>query len=187
MPPQKDPPKLIRSTSTRQHGLSIEINNKNQQKISDEFSRNIKILIETEDLDEKKLYQEQILDSLKLTKQRVGDISKYYQELLQLGYAGLTDTLQVFAKAINYGVSKIETTDDNSEMWINNRKVLFENEQGRDILRRIIWCTSNDDIIVSQAANSAISMLCGIKFFYFIFITFNLKKFCLVDFLVKDF
>lgn len=162
MPPQKDPPKLIRSTSTRQYTLNQENSNKNQQKLANEFSRNIKILIESYDDDEKKQYQEQLLDSLKLTKQRTSDISKCFQELLQLGYSGLTDTLQIFAKAINYSITLPENTEENNpEIYYNNRKILFENEQGRDILRRIIWCSSSDDSTVSSAANSALSTLCG--------------------------
>lgn len=162
MPPQKDPPKLTRSTSTRQYATSSESVAKNQQKIADEFSRNIKQLIETEDFDEKKQYQDQLLDSLKLTKQRTGDISKCFQELLQLGYAGLIDTLQVFAKAVNHAVTQPELSEDNSpDMYISNRKTLFENEQGRDILRRVIWCSSSDDSNVMTSATSALTSLCG--------------------------
>ena len=184
MPPQKDPPKLTRGRSTsRSHPFNSESNstNKNQQKIADEFSRNIKILIETEDLEEKKQYQEQILDSLKLTKQRAGDLSKCFQELLQLGYAGLTDTLQIFAKAINYAVTLPENSEENNpEIYVANRKILFEIEQGRDILSRIIWCSSSDDLTVATTANSALSSLCGNlqgKLIFFSILFFDLLEF----------
>jgi hypothetical protein len=128
----------------------------------DDFNRNISMLIEADDANEKKQFQDQILDSLKLTNQRSGDITKVFNELLQLGYAGLTDTLQVFAKAVNFAVTQSDNSDDtSSDSYLSNRRALFEEEQGRDILRRIIWCSSHEDSSVSTIATAALSTLCG--------------------------
>jgi hypothetical protein len=169
MPPQKDPPRLTRGLTSRNINLtgekgsgglggSVGTNGNNKQ--SDEFARNIKILIETNDTNEKKQCQDQLLDSLKLTKQSCGDISRVYDELLQLGYAGLTDTQQVFAMAVNYAVTQPEN-DESGKIFLANRRVLFEEEEGRNILRRIIWCTSHDDPEISATSSSAVSTLCG--------------------------
>jgi hypothetical protein len=128
----------------------------------DDFSRNINMLIEADEANEKKQFQDQILDSLKLTKQRCGDVTKVFHELLQLGYAGLTDTLQVFAKAVNFAVTQSDNPDESlSESHLSNRRSLFEDEQGRDILRRIIWCSGHEDSEVSTVASNALSTLCG--------------------------
>jgi hypothetical protein len=124
---------------------------------SEEFARNINVLIEAEDY-QKKQYQDQILDQLKLTQQRAGEIQKVLHELLQLGYAGLIDTLQIFAKAVNFAVTPHE--ESAQDFRSANKKVLFENEVGRDILRRIIWCSSHEDQEVSQNATIAITALC---------------------------
>jgi hypothetical protein len=128
----------------------------------DDFNRNINMLIEADDANEKKQFQDQILDSLKLTNQRSGDVTKVFNEMLQLGYAGLTDTLQVFAYAVNFAVTPCENSDDtSSDSHLLNRRALFEEEQGRDILRRIIWCSGHEDSNVSTTASTALSTLCG--------------------------
>lgn len=130
----------------------------------DDFNRNISMLIEAaaDDVNEKKQFQDQILDSLKLTNQQSGDVTKVFNELLQLGYAGLTDTLQVFVKAVNFAVTQSDNSDDtSSDSHLTNRRALFEEEQGRDILRRIIWCSSHEDSSVSTVATTALSTLCG--------------------------
>lgn len=105
-------------------------------------------------LNEKRLFQDQILDSLELTQQGSGNIAKVINELLQLGYSGLTDTLQVFTKAVYYAVTPQEGA-------YCNQKILFESDQGRDILRRIIWCASHEDANVSNNAKAVLSTLCG--------------------------
>jgi hypothetical protein len=149
-------PKMARGLSSRM----TEVGGRGLQ--IDDFSRNINMLIEADDLNEKKQFQDQILDSLKLTKQRCGDITKVFNELLQLGYAGLTDTLQVFAKAVHFAVTQSENADESlSESHLSNRRSLFEDEQGRDILRRIIWCSGHEDSDVSSVASTALATLCG--------------------------
>ena len=146
-PPERDHSPLKRNASKRRLDDDIFTD--------DEFSRVISSLTNTDDVKEKRQFQDQILESLKLTKESPGDISSVLLPLLQLGYAGLKDTQQSFTTAVRNAVASDQAEDDSTSL--RNRLVLFSNPQGRDVLRRLVWCISYDDAETSANAVEAIT------------------------------
>jgi hypothetical protein len=148
-PPEQDPPSLKRSQSKRRF--------EDESHSDDELNRAISSLVNAENSIEKKQYQDQILESLKLTKESPGEIGAVLLPLLQLGYAGLRDTQQSFAAAVRNAVANRQS--DDQSYHIKNRRDLFADPQGRDVLRRLVWCISYDDEETSASAIDAIASI----------------------------
>lgn len=148
-PPDQDPPSLKRAQSKRRFDEDVHSD--------EELNRAISALVNAENPLEKKQYQDQILESLKLTKESPGEISGVLLPLLQLGYAGLRDTQQCFASAVRNAV--VNRQSDDQSHHLKNRKQLFADPQGRDVLRRLVWCISYDDDETSASATDAIACI----------------------------
>jgi hypothetical protein len=104
-------------------------------------------LIDTEDAEEKKTYAAKIIKDLGVTKDAPKNLTSVIKELRQLAYAGLTETQNIFATAMQYYVGTVE-----------NREILFHSASGRDVLNRLIFSTSWPDQSTSEIAKKALKI-----------------------------
>ena len=117
-------------------------------------------LIETKDTNEKKTHSEKILEYMKLADTGfVGDITRVMEVLLELGFSGRADAERIFARAMYNAVCKSTRPEsDQEDFRESNVTVLFQTPQGRDLLRRIIWCsTRKGDANSEKLAHNALS------------------------------
>lgn len=119
-------------------------------------------MIESDDKSEKKNFGKEILELMKLEDPAdVNDINRVIVDLLQLGFSGRVESEQIFAQAIYNAVCiPSDSRRNDGNIHKSNMKTLFQNPHGRDLLRRIIWCSSRSDLVTSQYAQDALNELC---------------------------
>lgn len=135
---------------------------RNTANINSHIARSIELLIDTEDKNERQIYGKEILERMKLDNpDDVGDINTFMNELLQLGFSGRVCVEQVFSHAMYNAVNKCSRSEIKDDSFCKrNVKILFESKQGRQLLRRIIWCSSRGDNITATYSQDALDEIC---------------------------
>ncbi len=122
-------------------------------KFSEEsFESSLKLLLTNNSVDSEDVRERTNQGVLKffLPNEGINDnLEVQIERLKKLGYAGTLQTQQIFTKAMRIMFSTSA----------NNKKHFFESKDGRELLRRLLWCTSFEDLKTRNDAKQALLVL----------------------------
>jgi hypothetical protein len=112
------------------------------------LAQNVMQLIDCEIEEEKSSHFAKVTKDLGLNKDVPKSLNTVLKELLQLAYAGLTETQHVFTEVMGHYLKTSE-----------NRSLVFTSTSGRDLLLRLIFSTTWADEKTAASARAALNEL----------------------------